>query len=42
MLDSGRLAAVVIPLPGASLEKAEAELDTIISEVREKGVTQEE
>jgi zinc protease len=41
-LDSGRMAFVIIPFPGVALEKAEAELDVIIKEVREKGVTQEE
>ncbi|HJZ42721.1 MAG TPA: pitrilysin family protein [Hyphomicrobiaceae bacterium] len=41
-LDSGRMAAVIIPLPGTALEKAEAELDAIVKEIREKGVTQEE
>ena len=41
-LDSGRLAFVVIPIPGVPLEKAEAEVDAIIKELREKGVTQDE
>jgi zinc protease len=41
-LDSGRIAVVVIPLPGVALEKAEAEIDAVIREVREKGVTEAE
>jgi zinc protease len=41
-LDSGRLAVVVIPLPGGALDKAEAEVDAVIKEVREQGVTQAE
>ena len=41
-LDSGRMSFVVIPLPGASLDKVEAVLDEVVAEVREKGVTQEE
>ena len=41
-LDGGRLAFVVIPLPGVTLEKAEAELDAIIADIRQNGVTQEE
>jgi zinc protease len=41
-LDGGRLAFVAIPLPGITLERAEAELDVIIAEVRQNGVTQEE
>ena len=41
-LDSGRVAAVIIPLPGVALDKAEVELDAIIEEVRKRGVTQEE
>jgi zinc protease len=41
-LDSGRIAIVIIPFPGVALDKAEAEVDAIIKEVREKGVTQEE
>ena len=41
-LDGGRLAFVVIPLPGVTLEKAEAELDAIVADVRQNGVTQEE
>ena len=40
--DSGRIAFVLIPLEGVSLEKVEAILDAIILEVREKGVTQVE
>jgi zinc protease len=42
ILDRGRLAVVVLPIPGGSMEKAEAEIDAIIAEVRDKGVTQEE
>ena len=41
-LDGGRLALVLIPLPEVRLEKIEAELDAIIDDVRENGVTQEE
>jgi zinc protease len=41
-LEGGRLACVVIPLPGVTLEKAEAELDAVIADVRQNGVTQEE
>jgi zinc protease len=41
-LDSGRMAFIVIPLPGITLERAEAELDAIIAEVRQRGVTQDE
>jgi zinc protease len=41
-LEGGRLAFVVIPLPGTSLEKAEAELDAVLAEVRQNGVTAEE
>jgi zinc protease len=41
-LDSGRIAIVIIPFPGVALDKAETEVDAIIKEVREKGVTQEE
>ena len=41
-LDSGRMAFVILPLPGVSLEKAEAALDAVIADIREKGVTQEE
>ena len=41
-LDSGRMAFIVIPLPGITLERAEAELDAIIAEVRQGGVTQDE
>jgi zinc protease len=41
-LDSGRLAAVIIPHPSGALDKLEAELDATIKEVREKGVTQAE
>jgi zinc protease len=33
---------VVIPLPGVTLEKVEAELDAVIADVRKDGVTQEE
>jgi len=41
-LDSGRLSFVVIPSDGVPLEKVEAELDAILAELREKGVTQDE
>jgi len=41
-LDSGRLAFVVIPLPGVSLERAEAALDATIADVMANGVTQAE
>jgi zinc protease len=41
-LDSGRVSFVIIPLDGIPLEKAEAELDAILAEIRETGVTQEE
>jgi zinc protease len=41
-LDSGRIAVILIPLPEVPLDKAEAALDAIIDDVREKGVTQEE
>jgi zinc protease len=40
--DSGRIAFVVIPLEGVSIEKVESVLDSVILEVREKGVTAEE
>jgi zinc protease len=42
ILDRGRFAAVILPIPGGSMEKAEAELDAIIAEVRQNGVTQDE
>jgi zinc protease len=38
-LDGGRVSLVVIPSPGITLARAEAELDTIVREVREQGVT---
>jgi zinc protease len=41
-LEGGRLACVLIPLPGITLERVEAELDAIIADVRQNGVTQEE
>ena len=41
-LDSGRVALVLIPLPGVTLAKAEAELDALIAEVRANGVGPEE
>jgi zinc protease len=41
-LEAGRLAFVAIPLPGTSLEKAEAELDAVLADVRQNGVTSEE
>ncbi len=41
-LDSGRLSFVVVPLDGVTLDKAEAELDAVLAEVRETGVTLEE
>ena len=41
-LDSGRIAIILIPLPEVPLEKAEAALDAIIDDVREKGITQQE
>jgi zinc protease len=41
-LDSGRLSFVIIPVDGVTLAKAESELDAILAEVRETGVTQEE
>src|SRR5262245_21433208 len=37
--DSGRIQFVVIPLEGVSMDKVESILDSIILEVREKGVT---
>jgi zinc protease len=40
--DSGRIAFVVIPLEGVGMEKAEAVLDNVIREVREKGVSEAE
>ena len=41
-LDGGRMSFVVIPCAGITLERVEAELDAIIADVRENGVTQEE
>lgn len=41
-LDSGRIAFVIIPLPDVALEKVEAILDDVISDIRENGVTQED
>jgi zinc protease len=41
-LDSGRMAFLAIPLPGVPLKTVEAVLDTVIADVRAKGVTQEE
>jgi zinc protease len=41
-LDSGRMAFLAIPLPGVPLKTIEAALDATITDVREKGVTQEE
>jgi zinc protease len=41
-LDSGRVAFLVIPVAGVPLDKAEAMLDAVIAEIREKGVTQKE
>jgi zinc protease len=41
-LDGGKLAFVVIPLPGVTLESAVAALDASIAEARENGVTQAE
>jgi len=41
-LDDGRLACVVIPLPGIGLEKVEVELDAVIADIRSNGATQEE
>src|SRR5215510_12925297 len=37
--DSGRIQFVVIPLEGVSMDKVESILDSVILEVREKGVT---
>ena len=41
-LDGGRLAFVVIPVPGVTLERVEAVLDATIAEVLANGVTQQE
>jgi zinc protease len=41
-LDGGRMSFVIIPGAGVTLEAVEAELDAIITEVRENGVTQVE
>jgi zinc protease len=41
-LDGGRMDLVVIPVEGVTLEKAEAELDALIAEVRQNGITQDE
>ena len=41
-LDGGRMSFVVIPAAGVSLQKVETELDAIIGDVRENGVTQAE
>ena len=41
-LEAGRVAFVILPVDGVSLEKVEAELDVIIAEVRQNGVTQAE
>jgi zinc protease len=38
-LDGGRISLVVIPSPGTTLARAETELDAIVGEVREQGVT---
>jgi zinc protease len=37
--DSGRIQFVVVPLEGVSMDKVESILDSVILEVREKGVT---
>jgi zinc protease len=41
-LDSGHLDVVVVPYSGVSIDKAESELNAIIADVRDKGVTPEE
>jgi zinc protease len=41
-LDGGRMDLVVIPVDGVALEKAEAELDAVIADVRQNGITQDE
>jgi zinc protease len=41
-LDGGRIAFAIIPFPDVTLDKAEAALDEVLSEIRQKGVTQEE
>jgi zinc protease len=40
--DSGRIAFVVIPLEGVGMDKVEAVLDSVIREVREKGISEAE
>ena len=40
--DSGRLQFVIIPLEGVAIDKVEAVLDSVISEVRDQGVTEVE
>jgi zinc protease len=41
-LDGGRLDFVIVPAEGVTLEKAEAELDALIADVRQNGITQDE
>jgi zinc protease len=41
-LDGGRADFVVIPVEGVTLEKAEAELDALIADLQQNGITQDE
>jgi zinc protease len=41
-LDGGRIDFVVIPVEGVTLEKAEAELDALIADLQQNGITQDE
>jgi zinc protease len=41
-LDSGRVDFVAIPIPGVPIETIEAVLDSVIADIRQNGVTQEE
>jgi zinc protease len=41
-LDGGHLDLVVVPYAGVGLDKVEAELDAIVADVRDNGVTPEE
>jgi zinc protease len=41
-LDSGRIDFLAIPIPGVPIETIEAVLDSVIADIRQNGVTQEE
>ena len=41
-LDGGRMSFLAVPVGGVSMERTEAVLDSVMAEVREKGVTQQE